>query len=89
MSERVKERREVVYFYDDLENLVKEVETRIEPLDTVAAPEFTGVVGTLSLPHGSVPPDDTVGGYWDIYKVYEKVVIWLHHQGKKEPEKVG
>ena len=81
MSERVKERREVVYFYDDLENLVKEVETRFEPVEVEAAPEFSGVVGTLSLVHGVVPPEPVAE--WSIYKVYEKVVIWLHHKPKE------
>lgn len=39
------------------------------------AGEFAGVVGTLSLPHGQSPEP---AAEWSVYKVYEKVVIWLH-----------
>ena len=76
MSERVKEKRKVDYFYNELEQLVGEEETRFEPLEG-AAPEFSGVVGTVSLPHGQVPPGLAAG--WSILKIYEKSVIWIRH----------
>jgi len=76
MSERVKEKRKVVYFYNELEQLVGEEETRFEPLEG-AAPEFSGVVGTLSLGHGVAPPEPV--GEWSILKIYEKSVIWIRH----------
>lgn len=64
-----------VYSYDELERVAVETETIFEPLDQEAAPEFAGVVATLSLPHGSIPPEPVAE--WSVYKVYEKVVIWL------------
>jgi len=76
MSERVRERRRVDYFYNELEQLVGEEETRFEPLEG-AAPEFSGVVGTLSLGHGVAPPEPAAE--WSILKIYEKSVIWLRH----------
>ncbi len=80
MDERVKGRRVTTYQYDELENVTVETETSFEPLVVEAAPEFSGVVGTLSLAHGVVPPEPV--GEWSVYKVYEKVVIWLRRVPK-------
>lgn len=81
MSERVKEKRKVVYFYNELEQLVGEEETRSEPIDESTS-EFSGVVGTLSLPHGQIPPSKLEN--WSVYKVYEKNVIWVRRTQVKE-----
>ena len=82
MCERVKERRKVVYFYnpENQDQIIGEEETRYEPTEQESS-EFADVVGTLSLPHGQVPPEPL--GQWSVYKVYEKVVIWLHHWSKE------
>jgi hypothetical protein len=73
MSERVKSRKVTIYDYDD-EGHERDTETSFEPIVQEAAPEFVGVVATVSLPHGQVPVEV---GEWSVYKVYEKVVIWL------------
>jgi hypothetical protein len=73
MSERIKGRRVITYFYNDLEQLISQVETTSEPVEQEAAPEFVGVTQTQSLTHGHVPQ----GEGWAVYKLYEKVVIWM------------
>ena len=80
MSERVKGRRETSYSYNELELLVGEVETSFEPVVVEASPEFVGVTQTQSLPHGQVPGGDG----WSVYKIYEKVVIWMLRSTVKE-----
>jgi len=42
-------------------------------LEAAKPGEFDNVAGTVSLPHGQTPE----GAGWRVYKVYEKVVIWL------------
>jgi hypothetical protein len=64
---------------EDPDSLMSGQEEEVyEPIVMEVAPEFVGVTQTQSLPHGTVP-----GGVgWSVYRVYEKVVIWLYHQPK-------
>jgi len=77
MSERVKAHRKTRFLYgvENGENVcVGEEEEVYEPVDASTS-EFVGVSATLSLAHGVAPPEPV--GEWSVYKVYEKVVIWL------------
>lgn len=71
----MKVRRVITYFYNDLEQLISQVETTSEPVEQGLS-EFEGDVGTQSLDHGEVP----VGEGWRLFKVYEKKAIWIHHK---------
>jgi hypothetical protein len=72
VSERVKSRKVIIYDFDADGN-ERDTETSFEPVDESSS-EFSGIVSTISLGHGVAPPD---ASGWFIYKVYEKVVIWL------------
>ena len=80
MSERLKSRRKTRFVWfdpEDPDSLMSGQEEEVyEPVVQEASPEFIGVVGTLSLGHGVVPPEPV--GEWSVYKIYEKAVIWIH-----------
>ena len=68
---------------EDLNSLMSGQEEEVyEPVSVEAAPEFVGVTGTLSLPHGQVPPEPVAE--WSVYHIYEKCVIWLHRRSTQE-----
>jgi hypothetical protein len=75
MAERMKVHRKTRFLYDDGGVQIGEEEEVYEPVEQVAAPEFAGITETASLPHGQVPawPE----GERSIFKVYEKVAVWL------------
>ena len=80
MSERVKSRKIIIYDFDADGN-ERDTETSFEPVVQEASPEFVGVIQTMSLPHGEVPLSL---GTWSVYKIYEKVVIWMLRPTMKE-----
>ena len=80
MPEILKNRKKTFYLYNEENDLIEEAEEYWDIGNPEAAPEFVGVVGTLSLSHGFIPPEPV--DQWSIYKIYEKCVIWMRHGAK-------
>ena len=85
MSEVLKKRvktRLIWFDPEDPDSLMSGQEEEVyEPVVQEAAPEFVGVVGTLSLGHGVAPPEPVAE--WSVLKIYEKAVIWIHRVSPK------
>ena len=84
MSERLVKRVKTRFIWfdpEDPDSLMSGQEEEVyEPVVQEASPEFVGVTQTQSLPHGQVPGGDG----WSVYKIYEKVVIWMLRSTVKE-----
>lgn len=86
MAEVLKKRVKTRFIWfdpEDPDSLMSGQEEEVyEPVSVEAAPEFMGVSETAMLPHGTIPswPE----GERSIFKVYEKVAVWLRRVPTKE-----
>ena len=85
MSEILKKRVKTRFIWfdsEDPDSLMSGQEEEVwEPSVEEAAPEFSGISETSSLPHGQVPSWPEAER--SIYKVYEKVAVWLRRPQAK------